>query len=195
MDAVEEKLGEISELAQEHKQTIQEWKDEKRKEFLLKISQERPQLLHEIQCSPHADEMLDKMVAEDLFKRALRTETLSSFDVMWLRHPRFEEIYKASREKPEHQPQTGDSTGQSEEFFESVSNPCSPSALSISTRLLAASVYTKLRTSLKTSLLSAFLFPAQRSDKSYKDDCFKPTIIFNKINASWFICLTLIDSK
>jgi len=121
MHEVEQKLSEIANLAQqpEHKQTIQEWKDEKRKELLLKISQERPQLLHEIQTSPHADEMIDKMIEEDLFKKALKTETLSSFDAMWLRHPKFEEIYRASREKPEHQPQTGDSTGQTEEFFES----------------------------------------------------------------------------
>lgn len=123
MDLVEQKLREISELAQEHRQTIQEWKDEKKKELLLKIATENPRLLHEIQVSPHADEMLDKMVAEDLFKRALRTETLSSFDAMWLRHPRFEEIYRASREKPEHQPQTGDSTGQSEEYFEIPKSP------------------------------------------------------------------------
>jgi uncharacterized C2H2 Zn-finger protein len=119
MHEVEEKLGQIRNIAEEHSETISEWKAEKKKELLLKIATERPQLLHEIQTSPHADEMLDKMVSEDLFKRALKTNTLSSFDAMWIQHPRFEEIYRASREKPEHQPQSGDSTGQTEEFFES----------------------------------------------------------------------------
>jgi hypothetical protein len=128
MDAVEQKLSEMRNIAESNRETITSWKDEKRKEFLLKISQERPQLLHEIQCSPHSEEMLDKMVEEDLFKRALKIETLSSFDAMWLKHPRFEEIYKASRDKPEHQPQTGDSTGQSEQ---TIPMPESPEAKKI----------------------------------------------------------------
>jgi len=119
MNAVEQKLREISELAQEHSQTIQEWKDEKRRELLLKISQERPQLLHEIQCSPHGDEILNREVEMELLRKALKTNTLTSFDAMWIKHPKFEEIYRADREKPEHQPQTGQSTGQEEEFFES----------------------------------------------------------------------------
>jgi uncharacterized C2H2 Zn-finger protein len=119
MHEVEEKLGQIRNIAEEHSETISEWKAEKKKELLLRIAKERPQLLHEIQCSPHSDEMLNKEIEMDLLKRALRTNTLSSFDAMWIRHPKFEEIYKASREKPEHQPQTGQSTGQDEEFFES----------------------------------------------------------------------------
>jgi len=123
MDTVEQKLSEITEklskVAEDHKEVIYNWKNQKRKEFLLQIASENPRLLHEIQTSPHADEMLDKMVEEDIFKRALRTETLSSFDAMWLKHPKFEEVYQASRSKPKHEPKTGDSTGQSEEFFES----------------------------------------------------------------------------
>jgi len=93
IDVVEQKLQEISELAQEpeHKQTIQEWKNEKTKELLLKISRENPKLLHELQGT-HGDEILEKMLSEELFKMALRTETLSSFDAMWLKHPKFEEI-------------------------------------------------------------------------------------------------------
>lgn len=119
MNAVEEKLSQIRNIAEEHKETIQEWKDQKKKELLLKIATENPRLLHELQVSPHADEMLDKMISEDLFKKALKVETLSSFDAIWLRHPKFEAIYKAERDKPKHQPRTGDSTGQTEEFFES----------------------------------------------------------------------------
>jgi len=116
---VEQNLSKIKTIAEEHKETIQEWKDQKKKELLLKIARDNPRLLHEIQVSPHSDEMLDKEVEMELFKRALHTNSLDSFSAMWIRHPKFEEIYKASREKPEHQPQTGDSTGQSEEFFES----------------------------------------------------------------------------
>jgi hypothetical protein len=129
MDAVEQKLREISELAQEHSQTIQEWKDEKRKELLLKISQERPQLLHEIQTSPHADEMLDKMVAEDLFKRALKVKTLSSFDAMWLKHPKFDEVYQAEKNRQKSQEEyhpyehKDQSTGQDEQTFEIPESP------------------------------------------------------------------------
>jgi hypothetical protein len=119
MDMVEQKLSEISKIGEEHSQTIQEWRDSKKRELLLKISQEQPQLLHILQTSPESESMLEKMVSEDLFKKALKVETLSSFDAMWLRHPKFEEIYKASREKPEHQPQSGQSTGQDEQFFES----------------------------------------------------------------------------
>jgi hypothetical protein len=110
---VEDNLAKIQHIAEEpsNKQTIQEWKDEKRKELLLKIATERPQLLHEIQTSPHADEMLSKLIEMDLFKQALRVETLSSFDAMWLKHPRFEEFYRASKEKPKHysDPQSGQS--------------------------------------------------------------------------------------
>jgi hypothetical protein len=110
MDAVEEKLGEISELAQEHKQTIQEWKDEKRKEILSRLSQENPQALRMIQNSPHSDEMLNKLIEMDLFKLALRTQTLNS-DIVWIKSPHFEEVYEAERRKPKHynDPQSGQS--------------------------------------------------------------------------------------
>lgn len=119
LSEVEEKLSQIRNIAQENKETIENWKDAKKKELLLKIATERPQLLHIIQTSPHSEEMLAKEIEMDLWKRSLHTNSLDSFSAMWIRHPRFEEIYRASREKPEHQPQTGDSTGQSEEFFES----------------------------------------------------------------------------
>jgi hypothetical protein len=119
MDAVEEKLSQIRNIAEENKETIENWKDAKKKELLLKIATERPSLLHIIQTSPHSDEMLDKEIEMDLFKRALHTNSLDSFSAMWIRHPKFEEIYRASRSKPEHQPQTGDSTSQDEQFFES----------------------------------------------------------------------------
>jgi hypothetical protein len=59
------------------------------------------------------------MIQESLFKESLRANTASRFDLLWLQSPHFEEVYRASREKPAHQPQTGDSTGQTEEFFES----------------------------------------------------------------------------
>jgi hypothetical protein len=119
MRQVEERLSKIQSIGEEHKQTIQDWKDEKRKKLLLKIATERPQLLHEIQCSVHGEDILNREVEMELLRKALKTNTLSSFDAMWLRHPKFEEVYKASREKPEHQPQSGQSTGQDEQFFES----------------------------------------------------------------------------
>ncbi|MCJ7630834.1 hypothetical protein MUP77_00300 [Candidatus Bathyarchaeota archaeon] len=119
MHEVQERLSQIRTIAEENKETISEWKAERKKELLLKIATERPQLLHEIQTSPHADEMLDKEIEMDLFKRALHTNSLDSFSAMWIQHPRFEEIYRASIQKPAHEPRSGDSTGQTEEFFES----------------------------------------------------------------------------
>lgn len=130
MDTVEQKLREISELAEEHKETIDNWRDQKRKEFLLKISQERPQLLHEIQCSTHGEEMLDRMVEEDLFKRALKVKTLSSFEAMWLKHPKFEEVYEAEKRRLQYPYEHEDrSTGQSEETIEIPSSPESKKVL------------------------------------------------------------------
>lgn len=114
MDTVEQKLREISELAQEHKQTLQEWKDSKKKELLLKIASENPQKLKEFQGT-HGEELMERELEMSLFKEALKTNTLNSFDLMWIRHPQFEEIYKSTKEKPAHQPQSGDSTGQIEE--------------------------------------------------------------------------------
>lgn len=128
MDTVEQKLREISELAEKHSETIDNWRDQKRKEFLLKISQERPQLLHEIQCSTHGEEMLDRMVEEDLFKRALKVKTLSSFDAMWLKHPKFEEVYEAEKNRQKSQEEytyehKDESTGQDEQTFEIPESP------------------------------------------------------------------------
>lgn len=123
MTEVEEKLSQIRTIAEEHSETIQEWKDAKRKELLLKIATERPQLLHEIQTSVHGSEILDHEVEMELLRKALSTNSLDSFSAMWIRHPKFEEIYKASREKPEHEPQTGDSTGQSEQTIEMPESP------------------------------------------------------------------------
>jgi hypothetical protein len=125
MNEVEEKLSEIRSIGEQHSETISEWKAEKKKELLLRIATERPQLLHEIQCSPHSDEMLDKMVEEELFKTALNTKTLSSFDLMWIRHPKFEEVYKATKYdyKQSHQPDAV--SGQSDT---TIPEPDSPSA-------------------------------------------------------------------
>jgi hypothetical protein len=119
MDEVDEKLSQIQSIAQENSQTLQEWKNEKKKELLLKIATENPRLLHEIQVSPHSDEMLDKEVEMELFKKALHTNSLDSFSAMWLRHPKFEEISKAERSKPKHEARSGQSTGQDETFYES----------------------------------------------------------------------------
>jgi hypothetical protein len=116
---VEESLNRIRNVASENAETIESWKDSKKKELLLKIATERPQLLHIIQTSPHSDEMLNSEVEMELLRHALRTNTLSSFDAMWLKSPKFQEVYEAERSKPKHQPQSGDSTGQTEEFFES----------------------------------------------------------------------------
>lgn len=123
MNEVEEKLGQIRNIAEENKETISEWKAEKKKELLLKIATERPQLLHEIQTSPHSDEMLDKMVEEELFKTALNTKTLSSFDLMWIRHPKFEEVYRATKYdyKQSHQPDAD--SGQSDTTIPEPSSP------------------------------------------------------------------------
>lgn len=116
---VEERLNRIRNVASENAETIKSWKDAKKKELLLEIATQRPALLHILQTSPHSDEMLDKEIEMDLFKRALHTNSLDSFSAMWIRHPKFEEIYRASRSKPEHEPRSGDSTGQTETFFES----------------------------------------------------------------------------
>jgi hypothetical protein len=123
MREVEEKLGQIRSIGEENKETISEWKAEKKKELLLRIATERPQLLHEIQCSPHSDEMLDKMIEEELFKTALKTKTLSSFDLMWIRHPKFEEVYKATKYdyKQSHQPDAV--SGQSDTTIPEPSSP------------------------------------------------------------------------
>lgn len=117
-EQVSENLAKIRTIAEEHSDTIASWRDSKRKELLLKIATENPRLLHEIQGT-HGDEILDKMIEESLFKEALRANTASRFDLLWLQSPHFEEVYQASRSKPKHEPQTGQSTGQSEEFFES----------------------------------------------------------------------------
>jgi hypothetical protein len=131
-EEVEQKLSKIQNIARENPETIEKWKNDKKKEFLLKIAENHPQTLHIIQTSPHSEEMLDKMVQEELFKEALRTNTASSFDLMWLKDSKFQEIYDQEKKKKkteqypypyEHKYDEEDnehrdeSTGQSETFW------------------------------------------------------------------------------
>lgn len=106
----------LSKIAKENKEVLENWVTERKRELLLEIAEENPRLLHEIQGT-HGDEIIDREIEMDLFKKALKTNTLSSFDAMWIQHPRFEEIYRATREKPEHKPDP--QSGQTEEYFES----------------------------------------------------------------------------
>lgn len=96
---VEEKLSKIRTIAQNHEQTIENWKDKKRKEFLLKISQERPQLLHILQTSPNSESILDKEVEMELLRTALKTNSLSSFDAMWLKSDKLQKALEDSKEE------------------------------------------------------------------------------------------------
>jgi hypothetical protein len=120
---VQEKLGEIRSIAEkpENAQTIQEWKDSKKKSILLNLSQENPQALRTIMTSPESDEMIDKLIEMDLLKLALRTQTLSS-DIIWMKSPRFEEARKKTEEEKTYE-HKDESTGQSEQTFEIPESP------------------------------------------------------------------------
>lgn len=124
----------LSKIAKENKEVLENWVTERKRELLLEIAEKNPRLLHEIQVSPHADEMLDKMVSEDLFKRALKVKTLSSFDAMWLKHPKFDEVYQAEKNRQKSQEEytyehKDGSTGQDEQTFEIPESPEAKKAL------------------------------------------------------------------
>jgi len=79
---LDETLSNLSELAEENKETIDNWLESKKKELLLKIAKEEPERMHSIEMHP---EELDKVVMDEIWKSAIKTERLSKFDRMWTR--------------------------------------------------------------------------------------------------------------
>lgn len=123
LQAVEQNLAKIKAIAEkpENALTIQEWKDSKKKEILLKLSQENPQALRVIMNSPESDSMISNLIEMDLLKLALRTETLSS-DIIWMKSPHFEE---ESEEEKVYEHKDMEESGQSEQTIE-IDSPNEP---------------------------------------------------------------------
>jgi uncharacterized Zn finger protein (UPF0148 family) len=81
IEDAKEKLSNVVDDPQ-NKETIEIWKEQKRKELLMDLSKNDPQLFHAIVHSPDdiADKLIEKELNNRIFRQALKYQGLTSFE-------------------------------------------------------------------------------------------------------------------
>jgi uncharacterized C2H2 Zn-finger protein len=95
---IEQEGEKLENLAEEHKETLKEWIEQKKYEVLERVAKSNPRMLHEIRLHP---EILDKMVQEEIFKMSLLSRMPNKFDLMWTQDPNWDKVAKKVKEVKE----------------------------------------------------------------------------------------------